>query len=173
MAKQTTKTTKSKKSTSKTTKSVKAKKPTAKTTKPKKSTVKAPQITSAEERLKEEAEVEMQRLREILREAKVSKARIKALEPIIANTAWMMVKLNDARALIKGSNIAIPYDNGGGQTGIRENPAFRGYEALWKSYMAGMKQIIEALPEEAENRQVEMEKPRTMLEIIRERHKTS
>ena len=99
------------------------------------------------------------------------KARIKALKPIITNTAWMMVKLDDARAAIRNSNIVIPYDNGGGQTGIRENPAFRGYEALWKSYMAGMKQIIEALPEEAENRQNELEKPRTMLEIVRERHK--
>ena len=130
-------------------------------------------MTLAEERLKDGAEEEMQRLKAILQEAGVSKARIKALNPIITNTAWMMVKLDDARALIRGSNIAIPYDNGGGQTGIRENPMFRGYEALWKSYMAGMKQIIESMPEDADNRDSELQKPKTMLEIVRERHKTS
>lgn len=143
-----------------------------KTTKTKKKKA-SKEMTLAEERLKDEAEDEMLRLKAILQEAGVSKAKIKALNPIITNTAWMMVKLDDARALIRGSNIAIPYDNGGGQTGIRENPMFRGYEALWKSYMAGMKQIIEAMPEDAENRSSELQKPKTMLEIVRERHKTS
>lgn len=144
-----------------------------KTTKTKKTTAKTSGRIDVEERLRQEAEMEIQRLKDILVEAKVSKARIKALDPIITNTAWMMVKLDDARKKIRGSDIVIPYDNGGGQTGIRENPAFRGYEALWKSYMTGMKQIIEALPAEAENRQAEMERPKTMLEIVRERHKTS
>lgn len=144
-----------------------------KNTKSDKTTQKNKKRKEAEEIIKQEAEIEVQRLKDILREAGVSKARIKALEPIIVNTAWMMVKLEAARTKIRASDIVIPYDNGGGQTGIRENPMFRGYESLWKSYMTGMKQIIEALPEEAVNRQIELERPKTMLEIVRERHKTS
>lgn len=151
---------------------VKKKANTKKSTKKQKITENT-EVTLAEERLKHESDVEIQRIKDILNAAGVSKVKIKALNPIIINTAWMMVKLNDARALIRGSNIAIPYDNGGGQTGIRENPMFRGYEALWKSYMAGMKQIIEALPEEEEKRRAELERPKTMLEIVKERHKTS
>lgn len=147
--------------------------PTKKTAKPKKIVAEVSSVMPEEDRLKAEAEAEIKRINDVLKEAGVSKARIKTLKPVITNTAWMMVKLDDARTIIKTSNIVMPYDNGGGQKGIRENPMFRGYEALWKSYMAGMNKIIEALPEEYENRENEMERPKTMLEIVRERHKTS
>ena len=122
--------------------------------------------------IKERAEEEHGRLIDILKEAGVSDKRMRALEPIIQNTAWMKAKLDDARKAIKNSQIVINYDNGGGQKGIRENPLFKGYESLWKSYMQGMGRILDSMPQEAsEIKAVELEKPKTMLELVRERHK--
>lgn len=112
---------------------------------------------------------EVKRLMQILEDAEVSENRREALKPIVENVAWMKEKLDDAREKIAESSVAIPYDNGGGQTGIRENPLYKGYESLWKSYMAGMERILSALPDE-EIKKEELEKPKTMLELVREKH---
>ena len=113
---------------------------------------------------------EIERITALLSEFGVSERKIKLMKPVIENTAWMKVKLDEARGIVKESSVVITYDNGGGQKGLRENPIFKGYEALWKSYMQGMQKIIDAIPEEhAEVKQEEIEKPRTMLEVVRAR----
>ena len=117
---------------------------------------------------------EKTRIKRLLKESGTSDARMKMLEPVIENVAWMKIKLDQAREKIKASGIVMPYDNGGGQTGIRENPAFKGYEALWKSYMAGMSKLLEAIPPEVIEAEEETEKeqaPVTVLELIRTKHK--
>ena len=119
-------------------------------------------------------EKEMKRLKKLLKDAGVSTSRMKMLEPVIENVAWMKIKLDQAREKIKNSGIVMPYDNGGGQTGIRENPAFKGYEALWKSYMAGMSKLLETMPPEvieAEEKTEKEQAPVTVLELIRTKHK--
>lgn len=121
--------------------------------------------------IKARAEAEQKRISDLLIEVGISDKRQKLLEPIILNTAWMKAKLDDAREAIKNSNIVISYDNGGGQKGIRENPLFKGYESLWRSYMAGMAKILEALPAEVVEQSVEVEKPATMLELVRNKHR--
>ena len=122
--------------------------------------------------IQKRAEKERRRLAKILKDADVSKARQDALADVVANVAWMKIKLDDARAAIKTAQIAIKYDNGGGQTGLRENPLFRGYESLWKSYMAGMVKILDALPPEAvkEAEAPEETAPKTVLSLVRQRH---
>lgn len=123
---------------------------------------------SMEERFQEEFE----RINSILEEAGVNDKKIKMLQPVIENTAWMKVKLDDSRLAVKNSQIVVAYDNGGGQKGIRENPMFKGYEALWKSYMQGMQKIVDCIPDNfAEIKKSEIEKPRTMLEVVRARKK--
>ena len=115
---------------------------------------------------------EIERLTTLLEEYGISDKRIKALSTIIENTAWMKNKLDNTREAIKSSSVVIPYDNGGGQKGIRENPLFKGYESLWRSYMAGMSKILESLPPEViEQAEAEVEKPATMLELVRQKHK--
>lgn len=122
------------------------------------------------EDIEKRASLERRRIIRTLKKSEVPEMSRKTLEPIIENVAWMKVKLDDARELIKQSNVAIPYDNGGGQKGIRENPLFKGYEALWKSYISGMQSIIRYLPQaEAEKADTEPA-PRTVLEIIKSRH---
>jgi len=122
--------------------------------------------------IKKRADKERKRLTKILKEADVSKNRQDALADVVANVAWMKVKLDDARAAIKTAQIAITYDNGGGQKGIRENPLFRGYESLWKSYTVGMTKILDALPPEAvkEAEAPEEAAPKTVLSLVRQRH---
>jgi hypothetical protein len=124
-----------------------------------------------ETEIKARAEEEQNRIIELLNEVGISAKKMKLLEPIVINTAWMKVKLDDAREAIKNSNIVISYDNGGGQKGIRENPLFKGYESLWRSYMAGMAKILDSLPQEQIEQVVEIEKPATMLELVRNKHR--
>ena len=122
--------------------------------------------------IKARAEKEQNRINDLLSDAGISDRRMKILKPIILNTAWMKAKLDDAREAIKNSNIVISYDNGGGQKGIRENPLFKGYENLWRAYIHGMDRILSALPDEiATEQRIEMEKPKTMLELVRNKHK--
>lgn len=117
-------------------------------------------------------EKENNRILNILAESGVKGSRIDSLRPIIENVAWMKAKLDDAREAIKTSNVVIPYDNGGGQKGLRENPLFKGYESLWKSYMLGMGKILECLPNEIIKQEVETaDTPKTLLELVREKHR--
>lgn len=115
---------------------------------------------------------EFKRINKLLEEAGVKDKKISLMAPVIENTAWMKAKLDDSRTAVKNSQIVISYDNGGGQKGIRENPLFKGYESLWKSYMQGMTKIIDCIPDShADIKQEETEKPKTMLEIIQARKK--
>lgn len=127
-----------------------------------------------ENELRQRADEEKNRIVGILTEAGISERRMQMLGPVIENVSWMKAKLDDSRALIKNSNIVVPYDNGGGQKGIRENPAFRGYESLWKSYMQGMNRILDTLPEEeAKTLDYEDMKPQSVLSLVRDRHRSA
>ena len=122
--------------------------------------------------IKERAQDEYNRISDILIDVGVSNKRRELLEPIIVNTAWMKAKLDDSREAIKNSQIVISYDNGGGQKGIRENPLFKGYESLWKSYITGMGKILESMPDDTELLSgVEEEAPKTILQIVRNKHR--
>ena len=118
------------------------------------------------------ARKEARRLTKIVKGYDLSKDKLSMLKPVIDNVAFMKVKLDDAREAIRESSVAIQYDNGGGQSGIRENPIFKGYESLWKSYVMGMNRIIDCIPDEEEKKEIkdEREHAPTALEIIRSRH---
>lgn len=115
---------------------------------------------------------EYRRINKLLIAAGIKDEKIKILQPIIENTAWMKVRLDEARKEVRNSQIVVAYDNGGNQKGIRENPIYKGYEALWKSYMQGMSKIIDAIPEEkADVKKEECEHTLTMLDVVRARKK--
>ena len=54
------------------------------------------------------------------------------------NVIFMRRKLAAARKGLAEQEIVVPYDNGGGQVGIRRNPAFDAYEALLRSYQSAL-----------------------------------
>ena len=70
---------------------------------------------------------------------------------LAGNVLWMEAKLESAREVIGRSSVAIPYDNGGGQKGIRKNPACDGYNSLMSSYTKALKQLCEMLGTEVED----------------------
>ena len=123
-----------------------------------------------ENELRQRADEEKNRIVGILTEAGISERRMQMLGPVIDNVSWMKAKLDDSRTLIKNSNIVVPYDNGGGQRGIRENPAFKGYESLWKAYMHGMNRILDTLPPEEIRTVVEDTRPQTLLDAMRAKY---
>ena len=56
---------------------------------------------------------------------------------------FMAEKLEESRKAMKDEPIVIPYDNGGGQTGIRENPHYTAYEHLVTAYNKSLRQLTE------------------------------
>lgn len=117
-----------------------------------------------------DVEVEIERINDLLAAANISENRLNALAPIIENCAWMKLKLDATRKKIGSKAVVEKYENGE-QVGIHESPLFRGYENLWKSYMAGMGRILDALPKEtASALSAEVEKPKTVLEMVRGKH---
>ena len=57
------------------------------------------------------------------------------------NVLFMRAKLEETRHGIARQQVVIPYDNGGGQTGIRANPAFKEYENLLKAYTRALSDL--------------------------------
>ena len=115
---------------------------------------------------------ELRKISREIKKAKISEHKMKVIEPVVLNSAFMKVKLDEAREMIKHETITVEYDNGGGQKGIRENPVFKAYEALWKSYMLGMDKILSIIPEEQKQEladQAEQIKPQTVLDMVREK----
>ena len=56
---------------------------------------------------------------------------------------FMADKLRETRELLVDEPLVIEYDNGGGQTGIRENPNYAAYEKLLNTYNKSLRQLTE------------------------------
>ena len=91
---------------------------------------------------------EHKRLEALLDRAAVPKQRRDVLAPVIDNMAWQRVKLDEAREEMQDASIVCHYDNGGGQSGERENPIFKAYINLWRAYMVGLEKFSSYLPKE-------------------------
>ena len=111
---------------------------------------------------------EVNRLKKLIKALGVDEDRIKLLLPTIENVAWMCVKLEEASDAIAPSDVAIPYDNGGGQKGIRQNPHFQGYESLWKSYILGMTQIMGTVGAQKDAKSEKL-RPTSVIQLVRSR----
>ena len=117
--------------------------PTKKTTKPTKKATKPTKRTtkSAKKPTKPKAIVTTPSKAEIL----VSGVHVlhdEALE-LAETVVFMAEKLEESRKAMKDEPIVIPYDNGGGQTGIRENPHYTAYEHLVTAYNKSLRQLTE------------------------------
>ena len=63
-----------------------------------------------------------------------------ALE-LAESVLFMAEKLKESRAAMETEPLVVPYDNGGGQTGIRENPHFSAFEKLLNTYTRSLDQL--------------------------------
>lgn len=93
----------------------------------------------------------VRKLTRFWRESGVDADKIDAFTPLFDNICWMQIKLEDAREEIGEAGLLTEYDNGGGQSGVRQNPAFKAYEALWKSYCTGLGILLPQLPDAAKD----------------------
>ena len=109
---------------------------------------------------------ENKRLHDLLKKAEVPAPKIEGLEVVIDNLSWQRVKLEETRDAIKNSQVVIPYDNGGGQKGLRENPLYKGYLNLWRGYIAGLEKLLSYLPAELQD-QVTNEAETTLAKVIK------
>ena len=65
----------------------------------------------------------------------------KNLQELEAQAEFQRGQLEAARKRLAKEPLVIEYDNGGGQSGIRENPEWLAYEKLLKSYHATLRAI--------------------------------
>lgn len=65
----------------------------------------------------------------------------KNLQELEAQADFQRRQLEEARIRLEDEPLVIAYDNGGGQSGIRENPEWIAYEKLTKSYHATLRAI--------------------------------
>ena len=128
--------------------------------------------TRARTEIEKRYAAERRKLARFLSKNGLNEEKIKSLDPVILNVSWMKSKLDDARTAIGEDGITVEYDNGGGQTGVRENPAFRAYEALWKTYLSGLDALLKLLPEGAtEDPALSEVKPASALALVQGRRK--
>lgn len=66
---------------------------------------------------------------------------------------FMQRKLEETRELIKDEPLVIEYDNGGGQSGIRENPSYVLYEKLFATYSKGLNALMGIINQNGNRRQ--------------------
>ena len=97
---------------------------------------------------KNSVETEYKRLLDLLDRADVPQQKRDVLAPVIDNMAWQRVKLDEAREEMQDASVVCEYNNGGGQTGTRENPIFKAYINLWRAYMVGLEKFTSYLPKD-------------------------
>ncbi len=124
----------------------------------------------AEKTTKDRAKYEKNRIVRLMRAAGASEETIKLLQPVIQNTASLKAKLDDAQEEIQEAPLTIEWDNGGGQSGVKENPVFRTYESMWKAYMSGMKTILGYVPELGTESKKKEDKSTNVLQLVRDKH---
>ncbi len=91
---------------------------------------------------------EHKRLLDLLDKADIPQQQRDVLAPVIDNMAWQRIKLDETRKEMQQASVVCEYNNGGGQSGIRENPIFKAYINLWRAYMVGLEKYTSYLPKE-------------------------
>ena len=90
---------------------------------------------------------EIIRLRSIFNE--IDKNKLKAVNSIIENVAFMTITLQDLQDDIVNNGLKEQYKNGRNQWGMRENPAIGSYNTMITKYSTLMKQLTDLMSEES------------------------
>ena len=80
---------------------------------------------------------------------------------------FMAKKLKETKAGLRDQALTIEYDNGGGQTGIRENPAFTAYEKLLATYTKSLATLRDVIGEGAPKEMSTLDEMRRKFQVIR------
>lgn len=95
-------------------------------------------------------------------------SRIRPQATVLAEQViFMAKKLKESKAGLRDQAIVIPYDNGGGQTGIRENPAFTAYEKLLATYTKSLATLRDVIGDGAPKEMSTLDEMRRKFQVIR------
>ena len=83
---------------------------------------------------------------------------------------FLRLEIQTARKELEGQPLSVEYDHGGGQCGVRENPAYTAFAKILKSYQAVITQL-DALTRKDDNDE-EMRKQTGKLLQFEKRFKT-
>jgi hypothetical protein len=89
----------------------------------------------------------MERLRSLL--VDIGEDRLKSVEKLIGNAAFMAVTLEDLQDEINKKGPVSEYQNGENQWGTKKSPEIEIYNTMVKNYMAAVKQLTDLLPSDA------------------------
>lgn len=90
-------------------------------------------------------EAELRRLQKVTKDA-IPDDRRAAVLPMLRNLAFLKVKLDEARRYLMYEQIYTEYDNGGGQSGLREHPGFSAYNKLFTTYSREIGKLVAMMP---------------------------
>ena len=80
---------------------------------------------------------------------------------------FMSKKLKESKAGLRDQAIVIPYDNGGGQTGIRENPVFTAYEKLLAAYTKSLTTLRDVIGDDAPREMSALDNLRKKFQVVK------
>lgn len=90
-------------------------------------------------------DAELRKLQRLTKDAIPAERRGVALS-LLPNIAFLKVKLDEARRDLLYECIFTDYDNGGGQSGLREHPGFAAYNKLFTTFSRSIKQLTDMMP---------------------------
>lgn len=76
----------------------------------------------------------------------VDKEKVKGLNSLIENTAFMAVKLRELMETMHQDGMTCEYKNGENQFGVKKSPESELYISMFKNYGIGMSKILEQSP---------------------------
>ena len=95
-------------------------------------------------------------------------SRIRPQVTVLAEQViFMAKKLKESKAGLRDQEIVIPYDNGGGQTGIRENPAFTAYEKLLTVYTKSLATLRDVIGDSAPREMSQLDEMRRKFQVVK------
>ena len=90
-------------------------------------------------------ESELRKLQRLTKDA-IPEDKRNVVLGMLPNLAFMKYKLDEARKDLLYESIYTEYDNGGGQSGLREHPGFQAYNKLFTTFQRGIKQLCDLMP---------------------------
>ncbi len=95
-------------------------------------------------------------------------SRIRPQVTVLAEQViFMAKKLKETKTGLRDQSLTIEYDNGGGQTGIRENPAFTAYEKLLATYTKSLAALRDVIGDAAPKEMSELDSLRRKFQVVK------
>lgn len=107
-----------------------------------------------------------ERLKLVKQFNKIEKKKLKIVEKLIDNAAFMAVLLEDIRQKINENGYMVEYKNGDNQYGLKKSPEIEIFNQTISNYSKTIKQLTDLLPVEVKLEQKDNEEKK-LIEFIK------